>query len=30
MATENSIIIYNTEDGKSSVALYAKGGLYST
>ena len=24
MATENNIIIYNTEDGKSSVALYAK------
>lgn len=24
MAAENSIIIYNTEDGKSSVALYAK------
>lgn len=24
MSTENNIIIYNTEDGKSSVALYAK------
>ena len=24
MSTENNIIIYNPEDGKSSVALYAK------